>query len=101
MLPRPSSRRRASYHPLVPEPIDVSSMSYEPLARNRDFKVLLTSQGVSALGDAVTFTALPLLVLALTGSGLMMGIVGALRPSPISCSGWWPVPSPIGPTVGG
>ena len=33
----------------------------QPLARNRDFKVLLTSQGVSALGDGVTFTALPLL----------------------------------------
>jgi MFS family permease len=54
----------------------------EPLRRNRDFKVLLTSQGVSALGDAVTFTALPLLVLALTGSGLMMGIVGALSMLP-------------------
>jgi MFS family permease len=54
----------------------------EPLRRNRDFKVLLTSQAVSALGDAVTFTALPLLVLALTGSGLMMGIVGALSMLP-------------------
>lgn len=53
-----------------------------PLGRNRDFKVLLTSQGVSALGDAVTFTALPLLVLALTGSGLAMGIVGALQTIP-------------------
>jgi MFS family permease len=42
----------------------------------------LTSQGVSALGDAVSFTALPLLVLALTGSGLMMGIVGALSMLP-------------------
>jgi MFS transporter, ENTS family, enterobactin (siderophore) exporter len=54
----------------------------EPLARNRDFKVLLASQGVSALGDAVSFTALPLLVLALTGSGLMMGIVGAIQTLP-------------------
>jgi MFS family permease len=66
----------------VPEPSDVVQASYEPLARNRDFKVLLTSQGVSALGDAVTFTALPLLVLALTGSGLVMGIVGALQAIP-------------------
>jgi MFS transporter, ENTS family, enterobactin (siderophore) exporter len=65
----------------VPEPADVQ-VAHEPLARNRDFKVLLTSQGVSALGDAVTFTALPLLVLALTGSGLMMGIVGALQTIP-------------------
>jgi predicted MFS family arabinose efflux permease len=65
---------------LVPEPSGPAT--YEPLARNRDFKVLLTSQGVSAVGDAVTFTALPLLVLALTGSGLMMGIVGALQTIP-------------------
>ncbi len=53
-----------------------------PLGRNHDFRVLLTSQGISALGDAVSFTALPLLVLALTGSGLMMGIVGALSMLP-------------------
>jgi len=53
-----------------------------PLARNRDFKVLLTSQTVSALGDAVSFTALPLLVLALTGSGFAMGVVGAFQTLP-------------------
>ena len=53
-----------------------------PLNRNHDFRVLLTSQGVSALGDAVSFTALPLLVLALTGSGLWMGVVGALSTLP-------------------
>jgi MFS family permease len=37
---------------------------------------------VSSLGDAVSFTALPLLVLALTGSGLAMGVVGALQTLP-------------------
>jgi MFS family permease len=58
------------------EPIDV------PLTQNRDFKVLLGSQGISSLGDAVSFTALPLLVLALTGSGFAMGIVGALQTLP-------------------
>lgn len=58
----------------MPEPL--------PLGRNHDFRILLTSQAVSALGDAVSFTALPLLVLALTGSGLMMGIVGALSMLP-------------------
>ena len=58
------------------EPIDV------PLAQNRDFRVLLTSQGISSLGDGVSFTALPLLVLALTGSGFAMGIVGALQTLP-------------------
>lgn len=50
----------------------------EPLSRNRDFATMLVSQSVSAGGDAVSSTALPLLVLALTGSGLAMGIVGAV-----------------------
>jgi MFS family permease len=51
----------------------------EPLLRNRDFLTLLASQSVSAGGDAVSSTALPLLVLALTGSGLAMGIVTAIN----------------------
>jgi MFS family permease len=51
----------------------------EPLRRNRDFLTLLVSQSVSAAGDAVSATAMPLLVLALTGSGLAMGIVGAIN----------------------
>jgi MFS family permease len=49
-----------------------------PLRRNRDFLILLVGQGISALGDAVSFVALPLLVLQLTGSGVAMGIVGVL-----------------------
>ncbi len=52
--------------------------SPEPLSRNRDFATLLISQSVSVLGDAVSATAMPLLVLALTGSGVVMGIVGAI-----------------------
>jgi MFS family permease len=73
------------YHPPVtalPTTVEPPAHHEEPLARNRDFRVLLTSQGVSALGDAVSFTALPLLVLALTGSGLAMGLVGALQTLP-------------------
>jgi MFS family permease len=54
----------------------------EPLGENRDFRVLLSTQGISSIGDAVSFTALPLLVLALTGSGFAMGIVGALQTLP-------------------
>ncbi|MGH2406541.1 MAG: MFS transporter [Candidatus Limnocylindrales bacterium] len=53
-----------------------------PLSRNRDFLVVLIGQGLSAVGDAVTFTALPILVLALTGSGLAMGVVGTLQTLP-------------------
>ncbi len=62
--------------------IDSATVSSEPLARNRDFKVVLLGQGVSSFGDAITNTALPLLVLALTGSGFAMGVVGALSTLP-------------------
>jgi MFS family permease len=50
--------------------------------RNRDFRVVLFGQAVSTLGDAVSFTALPLLVLLLTGSGLAMAAVGVLQTLP-------------------
>lgn len=49
------------------------------LRRNFDFLALLISQSVSVLGDAVSATAMPLLVLALTGSGLAMGVVLAIN----------------------
>jgi MFS family permease len=54
----------------------------QPLGRNGDFRTLLSTQGVSSIGDAVSFTALPLLVFALTGSGAAMGLVGALQTLP-------------------
>ena len=53
-----------------------------PISRNRDFLTFLIGQGLSSLGDSVTFTALPILVLFLTGSGLAMGIVGILGTLP-------------------
>ena len=41
--------------------------------------VVLGGQAVSALGDAITLTAMPLLVLFLTGSGSLMGVVAVLQ----------------------
>ena len=52
------------------------------LRANRDFKIVLGGQSISAFGDAITFTALPLLVAFLTGSGVAMGTVGALQTIP-------------------
>jgi MFS family permease len=49
-----------------------------PLARNRNFRLLTASQAISAVGDMVSITALPLLVLGLTGSGVAMGTVFAI-----------------------
>jgi MFS family permease len=53
-----------------------------PLRANRDFGVVLVGQGISSFGDAITNTALPLLVLALTGSGFAMGVVSVLSTLP-------------------
>jgi MFS transporter, ENTS family, enterobactin (siderophore) exporter len=53
-----------------------------PLRANRDFLVFGFGQGISAFVDAITNTALPLLVLALTGSGFAMGVVGVLSTLP-------------------
>jgi MFS transporter, ENTS family, enterobactin (siderophore) exporter len=55
---------------------------YGSLAANGDFRTFVAAEGISALGDAVSFTALPLLVFALTGSGIAMGVVGALQTLP-------------------
>jgi MFS family permease len=52
------------------------------LRRNRDFLVVLFGQGISSFGDSVSNTAMPILVLALTGSGFAMGIVGVLSTLP-------------------
>lgn len=52
------------------------------LRRNREFLIVLAGQTVSVFGDAVTSTALPLLIVALTGSGFVMGIVGVLQRLP-------------------
>ena len=50
------------------------------LRANRDFRLLLSGQAVSALGDAVSVTAMPLLVLLLT---LLPHLAGRL-PRPTS-----------------
>jgi predicted MFS family arabinose efflux permease len=42
----------------------------------------MAGEGVSAIGDAIAITVLPLLVLQLTGSGLAMGLLGALQVLP-------------------
>ncbi|MGW2636976.1 MFS transporter [Streptomyces sp. NPDC001348] len=45
------------------------------LFRNRDFSLLLSGQLVSAIGDQAQFMALPLIVLALTGSATQAGVL--------------------------
>lgn len=68
--------------PAANAPTTVTDGGVVPLRENRDFKIVFVGQGISALGDAVDFAVLPLLVLALTGSGVAMGIVGVLSQLP-------------------
>src|SRR5580700_2888384 len=49
------------------------------LWRNRDFLLLLSGQGVSYLGNQVQSLALPLVVLAITGSVAQAGLVIGLN----------------------
>jgi MFS family permease len=56
-----------------------ASPDAEPLGSNRDFRLLAVSQGISSIGDLVAVTALPLLVLELTGSAVALGIVLAIQ----------------------
>lgn len=64
------------------ETIEAKAEATPGLWRNRDFVTVFLGQGVSNLGDGVTATVLPLLVLRLTGSGVAMGIVGMLQMLP-------------------
>jgi MFS family permease len=47
-----------------------------PLSRNRDFALLWTGQVISSIGSQVSNLALPLVVLAVTGSASKAGLVG-------------------------
>ncbi|WP_394838608.1 MFS transporter [Pendulispora rubella] len=47
--------------------------------QNRSFLLLFAGEGISALGDAVTMTAIPLMVIQETGSGTQVGIVALLQ----------------------
>lgn len=49
------------------------------LWKNRNFKLFLTIQTLSSLGDSFSYVALPLLVLGATGSVVQMGLVTALQ----------------------
>ena len=53
-----------------------------PLWRNRDFSLLWSSQVISTVGTRVTSVAYPLLVLLLTGSPALAGVVGFAQTLP-------------------
>lgn len=57
------------------EPASQPASNGRALWHNRDFNIFWTGQGLSAVGDAFSILALPLLVLQATGSVSQMGLV--------------------------
>src|SRR5437879_9583711 len=55
-----------------------------PLWRNRDFLLLVSGQGVSSVGSQISLVAFPLLMLALTHSPALTGLMTALRGLPFA-----------------
>lgn len=53
-----------------------------PLSRNRDFRFLWISQLASVLGSRMSYVGYPLLVLSLTGSPVLAGLITTARMAP-------------------
>ena len=60
------------------------------LWRNRDYLLLQSGQVVSSLGDQQQFIALPLLILALTGSPLQAGLAVSAERRSLQAAGFGP-----------
>ncbi|MFL5693920.1 MAG: MFS transporter, partial [Ktedonobacteraceae bacterium] len=57
---------------------------FVPLWRNRDFLLLVSGQAVSSTGSQISLVAFPLLMLALTDSPALAGLMTALRGLPFA-----------------
>jgi MFS family permease len=66
--------------PAAPEPAGTAARpGLVPLRRNRGFRMLWTGQLLSDTGSQMSLIAYPLLILALTGSPVLAGVVGTAR----------------------
>src|SRR5262249_56886344 len=60
-----------------------------PLRRHRDFRLLFLGQFVSFFGSMITYVAVPYQVYQLTGSSLMVGLLGTVQLVPLLFFGLW------------
>src|SRR3712207_546542 len=58
-------------------------MDVTPLRESRDFRLLFTAGSVFYLGSMVAYVAVPFQIYRLTGSNLMVGLVGAVELVPL------------------
>jgi MFS family permease len=76
--------------PPVPEPrgglrglVRLATIDVGPLRRHRDFRLLFAGQAVSFFGSMVTYVAIPYQVFQLTGSSLLVGLLGLAELAPL------------------
>ena len=58
-------------------------MDLGPVRRHRDFRLLVAGRGVSFLGSMVTYVAIPYQVYRLSGSSLLVGLLGLTELAPL------------------
>jgi MFS family permease len=63
--------------------VRLAAMDVRPLRRHRDFRLLFAGQAVSFFGSMVTYVAIPYQVFQLTGSSLLVGLLGLAELAPL------------------
>jgi len=61
----------------------LATMDIGPLRRRRDFRLLWIGQGVSFFGSMITYVALPYQAYQLSGSSLVVGLLGLAELAPL------------------
>jgi MFS family permease len=61
----------------------VATVDLGPLRRHRDFRLLFAGRAVSFAGSMITYVAIPYQVFQLTGSSLMVGLLGVAELTPL------------------
>lgn len=64
-------------------------MDTSPVRESRDFTLLLAAGTVFAFGAMITYVAIPFQVYRLTGSNLMVGLIGIVELVPLIVFGLW------------
>jgi len=66
--------------------LGLATMDFGPLRRRRDFRLLFVGQAVSLFGSEITYVALPYQAYHLTGSSLVVGLLGLAELVPLLCA---------------
>jgi MFS family permease len=64
-------------------------LDISPLRRHRDFRLLFVGQFVSFFGSMLTYVAVPYQLYQLTGSSLLVGLLGTAQLVPLVLFGLW------------